>query len=56
MRHGLRYIVNGLSLVAALLAMPEFGAVLPADWVPVTAAIAAVANTLLSVLRKLGMS
>jgi len=53
LRHNLRYVVNALALAAAVLTLPQFGAVVPADWLPEIAGIAAGVNTVLSWLRGL---
>lgn len=53
LRHYLRYVVNGLALGVAVLALPELGAVVPVEWVPIVAASAAVLNQFLSLLRVL---
>jgi hypothetical protein len=50
-RHYTRYAVNMLAFVAAVLALPEFGQIVPADWLPGIAATAAALNTILSWLR-----
>jgi hypothetical protein len=52
-RHVLRYVVNLAAFVVALLAMPEFGQVVPADWLPVIASVAATLNVVLTILRRL---
>ena len=52
LRHNARYVVNALALIVAVLTLPELGAVVPAGWLPALAAIVAIANTVLSRLRK----
>lgn len=52
LRHHGRTIINILALVAAVLAAPQFGAVVPPDWLPYVGGIVAILNTVLSWLRK----
>ena len=52
-RHGLRYVVNGVALAAAVAVLPEFGAFVPAAHVHAILGGVAVANTVLSMLRGL---
>lgn len=49
-----RYVVNILALAAAVFIMPEFGALVPADWLPEIASITAVINVILSLIRQIG--
>jgi len=47
----LRLAVNAASLAAAILMLPQFGAVVPVEWLPGIAAVAAVLNQILSWIR-----
>lgn len=50
-RHYARYVVNALALGAAVLALPELGAVVPAAWLPGIISVTVGINTVLSWLR-----
>lgn len=52
-RHYSRYVVNLLAFIVAVLALPEFGALIPAAWLPQIVVVAAAINTILSWLRGL---
>ena len=52
LRHNARYVVNVLALIAAILTLPELGAIVSTEWLPTIAAIVAAVNTALSWLRK----
>lgn len=47
-RHYSRSVVNLLALMAAVLALPEFGGVVPTEQLPLVGSFAAVLNTILS--------
>ena len=51
-RHYSRYVVNGAALGLIVLTSPEFGAFVPGSSAPKIAAIVAVLNTVLSLLRR----
>jgi hypothetical protein len=46
-----RLAVNILALVAAVLALPQLGAIMPADALPLLASVAAMVNMALSAVR-----
>ena len=48
-----RWVVNIVSLVVAVAALPELGAVVPATALPAIAGIVAAINMILSVIRSL---
>ena len=48
-----RLVVNFGALAAAILMLPQFGAVVPVEWLPGIAAVAAVLNQILSWIRAL---
>lgn len=50
----IRWVVNIGSLVVAVAALPELGAVVPVTALPAIAAVAAIVNTVLSVIRQIG--
>ena len=54
LRKVLRYVVNLLALVAAVLVLPAFGALVPVSWLPQIAGIVAVINVVLSFIRQIG--
>ncbi len=49
-----RYAVNILALVAAVLVLPQFGTLVPVEWLPEIASIVAVVNVILSLIRQIG--
>jgi hypothetical protein len=51
LRHHLRTIVNIAALVAAVLVLPELGAVVPDSWLPAIGSVVAGLNVVLSWLR-----
>lgn len=52
LRHYLRYVVNIVALVSAVVARPEFGEFVSPAQLAMILAIVAAANTVLSWLRK----
>ena len=52
-RHYARYVVNSAALALVILSSPEFGAVIPVDWLPTVVSATAALNTLLSWLRRI---
>ena len=51
-RHISRYVVNGLAFAAAVMTVPELGSIVPSSWLPQIAALVAILNTVLSLLRR----
>lgn len=51
LRHYLRYVVNGLSVVVALSTLPEFGSVVPVEALPGVAILVTMLNTVLTWAR-----
>lgn len=47
-----RYVVNGLAFAAAVMTVPELGTIVPSAALPQIVAVAAVLNTVLSLLRR----
>lgn len=47
-----RLTINIIALVLGILALPEFGKVVPVEWLAVIAPIVAALNQLLSYLKK----
>ncbi len=52
LRRWLRWGVNLAALAAAFMALPEFGAFVPAAWLPEIGAVVAALNMVLSLFRK----
>jgi hypothetical protein len=50
----LRYVVNVSALIVAVATLPELGALVPASVLPALAAVVAVINTVLSLVRQIG--
>ena len=48
-----RLVINFAALAAAVLMLPQFGAIVPVEWLPGIAAAAAVINQILSWIRAL---
>jgi hypothetical protein len=53
-RKVIRWVVNIGSLVVGVLALPEFGAVVPEAWLPGIGSAVAVVNVVLSWIRSVG--
>ena len=51
-RHTSRYVVNVLAFAAAVMTVPELGAIVPSTWLPQIAAATAILNTVLSLFRR----
>ena len=52
-RKAIRLLTNVAALAAAVFMLPQFGAVVPVEWLPGIAAAAAVLNQILSWIRAL---